>query len=474
MFEEYLRYVDEKAEDITALSDAIFDYAEVAYTEIKSSEALANALEKEGFTVRCGVAGIPTAFTASYGSGKPAVGILAEYDALDDLSQEANVAAPKKRPDTNIGHGCGHNLFAGGSFGAAIAVKEYVRKTGKGSVTLFGCPAEEGGAGKVFLARAGIFDRVDAVVSWHPEKIYMVRTRPSLALINANFYFKGKSAHAGSSAFLGRSALDAMELMNVGVNYLREHMEPTSRIHYAILDGGGKAANVVQSHAAVSYIVRAVDIAAANALFLRVKKCAEGAATMTETDWSFEVLSGYSNLITNSVLQETAYEAMQALSIPVPTPEENAFGEALRATMDLTAEQKNATVYSEKLLPPAPPKPHGGSTDTADVSWHVPTVQMHIGTWAVGTPGHSWQAVAQGKSSYAKKAMLYAAKAVVGTCLRLISEPERIERARAEFLEKTAGGYVCPIPEGVQPPIPGSVSPIFFPPVFRNPLRRSQ
>ncbi|MBQ3866870.1 MAG: amidohydrolase [Clostridia bacterium] len=453
MFEKYINEVDRKSAEIFGVSDGIWDHAEIAFAERVSSGLLADALEKEGFTVTRGLAGIPTAFKAVYGASRPVMGILAEFDALQGINQAAGATEQKTIPGPDVGHGCGHNLFAGGSFGAALAVKAYLEDhPEKGSVVLFGCPGEENGAGKVYMARAGVFNGVDAVVSWHPEKMYMVRTRPSLALVTVKYSFRGIAAHAGGSPHLGRSALDAAELMNVGVNFLREHMELTSRIHYAFLDAGGEAPNVVQSHAVVRYIVRASTLKEVLKLRARVDDIARGAALMTGTTVSWQQENGYSELITVPAMQQTAYEAMQDVPLPMPTEEENAFGRALQKTMPL--DELPETVYAEKLLPPAPPKPHGGSTDTADVSWICPTVQMHIGTWAIGTPGHSWQAVSQGKSSYAHKATLYAAKSVAGTVLRLFEDPARLEKAKEEHREKTKGGYVCPIPDDILPNVP--------------------
>lgn len=449
MFEKYLSVVDKKQAEICGVSDGIWDHAETAYQEKISSGILADALEKEGFEVTRGVGGIPTAFRAVYGEGKPVMGILAEFDALAGLNQAAGATEKKEIPGPDIGHGCGHNLFAGGSFGAALAVKAYLERRGEGTLVFFGCPAEENGAGKVFLARAGVFQGVDAIVSWHPEKMYMVRTRPALALVTVDYSFEGIAAHAGGSPHLGRSALDAVELMNVGANFLREHMETTCRIHYAITDTGGDAPNVVQAHAKVKYIIRALTGEKVRALHARVDDIARGAALMTGTKVSWQVVNAYSELITIPTLQQTAYEAMQDIPLPVPTEEENAFGRALQETMRLP--QMPETVYAEELLPPAPAVAHGGSTDTADVSWNCPTVQMHIGTWAIGTPGHSWQAVSQGKSSYAHKALLYAAKAVAGTIMRLVEDPLLLERAKAEHREKTKGGYICPIPDEIKP-----------------------
>lgn len=454
MFEEYLKTIDEQAESITKLSDFLWDHPETAFQEKESSKAIVDYLENAGFQILRKAAEIPTAFMATYGTGKPHLGILAEYDALPGLSQEANCTAPRAIDGRENGHGCGHNLFAGGSVAAALAVKSYIEKTGKGCVTLFGCPAEEGGGGKVFMARAGLFRDIDAVVSWHPESMYMVRTRPALANVKVRYRFQGVAAHAGANPEAGRSALDAVELMNVGANFLREHMDLTSRIHYAILDTGGTAPNVVQSHAEVAYLIRAIDSEAVRELRERVDKIAQGAALMTETEVKSTITGGYANLITIPTLQATANEAMHDIPLPVPTEAETRFGRALQQTMKMTEAQKAAPLYAEKVLDPAPPKAHGGSTDTADVSWNCPTVQMHVGTWVTGTPGHSWQSVTQGKGSYAHKAMLWAGKAVAGTILRLMEKPETLAKSREEWQEKTQGRYVCALSPEMKPTSP--------------------
>lgn len=332
-----------------------------------------------------------------------------------------------------------------------MAVKAYIEETGKGSVTLFGCPAEEGGGGKVFMARGGVFSDVDAIVSWHPESMYMVRTRPALANICINYTFEGIAAHAGAAPEKGRSALDAVELMNIGTNFLREHMDLTSRVHYAILDGGGKAPNMVQSHAVVQYLIRAVDTESVRALRARVDRIAQGACLMTDTTVTSEVVSAYANLITIPTLQAVANEAMHDIPLPVPTEEDMEYAKKLQKTMTLTKAQQSMPIFANIVKDPAPPVAHGGSTDTADVSWNSPTVQMHIATWIVGTPGHSWQSSSQCRSPYAKRAMLYAGKAVAATIMRLMNDPESIEKAKQEHAEKTAEGYVCDLPDDLMP-----------------------
>jgi aminobenzoyl-glutamate utilization protein B len=451
LYEKHLKVIDENKDIFCEVSDAIWENPETSFEEYFATEIMTKKLEENGFSVTYNVSGIPTAFAATYGTGKPSLGILAEYDGLEGLSQEGEIAEKKSIPGKDKCHGCGHNLFAGGSLAAAFAVKDYIEKTGQGSITLFGCPAEEGGAGKVFMARDGVFNDIDAIVSWHPEQMYMVRTRPALANVKVDYSFEGTAAHAGANPHQGRSALDALELMNVGVNFLREHMELTSRIHYAILDAGGTAPNMVQSHAVVRYMIRATDAAAVRALQRRVDKIAEGAALMTETTVTSKVNSAYSDLITIPTLQAVANEAMHDIPLPVPTEEELEYGRALQSTMNLTEAQKAKPMFTDTVLDPAPPVAHGGSTDTADVSWNCPTVQMHIGNWVVGTPGHSWQSTSQSRGSYAKKAMLYAGKAVAGTLIRLFENPELIEKAKTEHKAKIGDGYVCGIPADVQP-----------------------
>ena len=450
-YEKYLKIIDEKADVFCNISDTLWDDAELSFEEYKAAKLLTDILEKEGFTVERGVGGIPTSFTATFGNGKPRLGILAEYDALSGMSQVACITEKKSIPGKDAAHGCGHNLFAGGSVAAAFAMKAYIEETGKGSVTLFGCPGEEGAGGKVFMAREGVFNGTDAVVSWHPECMYMVRTRPALATVEVDYAFEGIAAHAGAAPHRGRSALDAVELMNVGCNFLREHMELTSRVHYAILDAGGTAPNQVQSHAVVRYLIRAVDSAGVRELHERVNRIAEGAALMTDTTVTAKVTSAFSDLITIPALQALANEAMHDIPVPVATEEELAYGKTLQQTFKITAEQASRPPFATKVLDPAPPVAHGGSTDTADVSWVCPTVQMHIGTSVVGTPGHSWQNVSQNRASYAKKSMLYAGKAVAATLMRLLERPEVLEQAQKEHFAKTGGNYICPLPKDVKP-----------------------
>lgn len=453
LYEKFLNSIDENKDLFYGVSDYLWDNPETSFGEYKAVNYITKILEENGFEVTLNLSGIPTAFKATFGSGKPSLGVLAEYDGLDNMSQEACVTEKKAIEGKDKNHSCGHNLFAGGSLAAAFAVKKYIEETGKGKITFFGCPAEEGGGGKVYMARDGVFNDVDAIVSWHPEKMNMVRTRPALANIKVDYTFEGIASHAGAAPQKGRSALDALELMNIGANFLREHMELTSRIHYAILDAGGSAPNMVQSHAVVQYLIRAVDAEGVRELKRRVDLLAEGAAMMTETSVTSKVVSAYANLITIPTLQKVANEALHDIPVPLPTEEELAFGKELQKTFKLTKEEEKMPVFADKVLDPAPPVAHGGSTDTADVSWNCPTVQMHIATWAIGTPGHSWQSDTQGKFSYAKKMMLFAGKAVAGTLMRLYDNPEYIENARKEHSEKIGSGYVCELPDDVKPEI---------------------
>ena len=446
--QHFLQEIDICREEIFSISDSIWDFAELQFEETKSAELLCTHLEAHGFTVVRGVAGMKTAFTATYGATAPAIGILAEYDALSGLSQKANSVIPEAVPGMTEGHGCGHNLFAAGSFAAALAVKKGIDLSGKGKVTLFGCPAEEGGGGKVKMAQDGVFSQTDAVVSWHPESMHMVRTRPALANIDCLYSFHGISSHAGAAPHLGRSALDALELMNIGIQFLREHMEPTSRINTSITNAGSAAPNVIPDFAQGRFLIRAETPDQVRDLAARIDRIAQGAALKTDTTVEYKFLKGYNSLVTIPALQQAVYESMLQIPIPQPTAEDIAFGEALRATMPLSDEQRKKPLYPTEVIPPAPPKPHGGSTDTADVSWVCPTVQVHGGSWGIGTPGHSWQIVSQGKSHFSKESMLYTAKVLALTAVRLINDPDLLEQAKAEHRERTAGGYQPMTPPG--------------------------
>ena len=435
MYGEYLKIVDDNADKITALSDYLYDHPETSFLEVKSSQALIKALKGEGFTVTTPVAGLNTAFTATFGEGEPHIGVLCEYDAIGGYSQVGAVDHQEEIKGEINAHGCGHNLFAGGSFGAVLAIKDYIEKNGRGKVTLFGCPAEEGGGGKVIMCDNGVFDTVDAVVSWHPESMYMVRTRPALACMKVDYTFKGISAHAGANPQDGRSALDAVELMNIGANFMREHMPATARIHYAILDAGGDAPNVVQSHAKVRYMIRANTVSDVDNLADRVSRIAKGATLMTDTEVKEERIVTYKDLITIPTLQALANEVMQSIPLPVATKEETEWAKKLQKSFNKEVEGEP---FANIVLPPAPPVAHGGSTDTANVSHVCPTVQMHVGCWIKGTPGHSWQSATESKSDYAKRATIWAGKAVAGIAISLIADCDILKRAKEEHSAKKA------------------------------------
>jgi aminobenzoyl-glutamate utilization protein B len=423
-------------------------------------------LEQQGFCVKRGLAGIPTAVMGEAGVGGPVVAFLGEYDALPGLAQQAGMAKRAPLPGCDSGHGCGHNLLGAGSLLAAAAVKDWLQASGTpGRVRYYGCPAEEGGAAKTYLVRAGVFDDVDVAISWHPAPFNSVTFAQNLANTRIDFSFAGRASHAAAAPHLGRSALDAVELMNVGVNYLREHMPSTARIHYAYIDAGGVAPNVVQAHATVRYLIRAREQPQLGPLVERVRKCAEGAALMTETTVSAQVVSAVSNLLPNTPLEEAMFRNFQRLGSPPWDAADRAFAEEIRATLsreDIVAAFRRAGLPVDVTLPlcaevvplGARGEPMMGSTDVGDVSWVVPTVQARGATCAIGTPGHSWQMTAQGKSPLAHKGMVYTAKVMAGTALDAFLDPALIARAKADHAARTRETpYVCPLPADKEPPI---------------------
>lgn len=448
---KYLEVIDRMGPAVMEMAAGVWKTPEISFREERSAARIKRFLADNGFSIEENVAGLPTAFVASFGSGKPEVGFIAEYDALADMSQKALATRPEKLADEPHGHGCGHHLYCGGAVAAALAVREYLASTGKpGTVKVLGCPGEEGGSGKAYMARAGVFSGLDAALGGHPESMWAVRTRGSLACCTVSYRFDGRASHAGATPHLGRSALDALELMNVAVNFLREHMPLDNRVHYAITDAGGQAPNVVQARAEELYMMRGRDNASLAALCRRVELCAQGAALATETRMSSRFESGSSNLITIPTLQKTLHRAMLDLELPTPTEAEIAYAKELVRTMP--ERDPGLPLYPEKVLPlPEVIAPHFGSTDTGDVSWNCPTVQMHMGSWIVGTPGHSWQAVAQGLNGFALRSMLYAGKAQALAAIRLMERPELLAAAKKEHLEKTGGKYEPVLPPGHLP-----------------------
>ncbi len=458
--------VEAKAAAYADLSDRIWATPELRFAEHASVEAQIARMEAEGFRVTRAVAGLPTAFVAEAGEGGPTIAFLGEFDALAGLSQEAGVAEPRTATPGANGHGCGHNLLGAGAMLAAVAARDVLAAGGlPGRIRYYGCPGEEGGSGKTFMARAGAFDGVDAAVTWHPGGVNGVMSVRTLANYQVHFRFRGRAAHAAGSPHLGRSALDAVELMNVGVNYLREHVPQDSCIHYAITDSGGLSPNVVQARAEVLYLIRAPRAAEARALLERVRACAEGAAIMTGTSWSMEVDKACSETLPNTVLESAMHRHFAGIGAPAYDEADRAFATAIRAS--LTAEDIASGVASYGVDPAlgAMPLHEGvtpfdgtsivqyGSTDVGDVSQIVLTVQAWGGCWAVGTPFHTWQAVAQGKSPAAHKGMATAATVMAATALEALSDPDLLARAGAELASRLgAAPYVNPIPAEVVPP----------------------
>ena len=459
------RGVDTIKPRFVELSDRVWAMPEVCYTEARSSAEHLAELRHQGFRITEQVAGIPTAVMGEWGNGGPVIAFLGEYDALPGLSQEAGVAEPRPLETGGHGHGCGHNLLGSAALLAATAVKDWLAEHKlPGRVRYYGCPAEEGGAAKAFMVRDGAFDDADIAITWHPSSFWEVVVTPSLANTRADFIFTGRTAHAAASPHLGRSALDAVELMNVGVNYMREHMPSDARVHYALLDTGGIAPNVVQAHARVRYSIRARDLPGMNELVGRVHKIAQGAALMTETKVEMKIISAVSNILPNTPLEAALHGIMEELGPPHFDDTDKNFAQQIQST--LTDKDIETVYYSIGMEPTERPladfivpldakrNPQIGSTDVGDVSWVVPTVQVHAPTVAIGTPFHTWQVVAQGKSPHAHKAMVQAAKAMAGLGVRALTEPELIAAAKADLNRRTARTpYVSPLPENVAPPL---------------------
>jgi len=452
------------------LSDRVWAMPEVCYTEARSAAEHLAELRHQGFRITENVADIPTALMGEAGEGGPVIAFLGEYDALPGLSQEAGVAEPRPVETGGHGHGCGHNLLGSAALLAATALKDWLAEhKAPGRVRYYGCPAEEGGAAKAFMVRSGAFDDVAIAITWHPSSFWEVSVTPSLANTRADFIFTGRTSHAAASPHLGRSALDAVELMNVGVNYMREHMPSDARVHYALLDTGGIAPNVVQAHARVRYSIRARDLPGMNELVGRVHKIAQGAALMTETRMEMRVISAVSNVLPNTPLEQTLHRIMADLGPPHFDAADEDFAAKIRATL---TEKDIASIYhtigmdptdrplADFLVPlDAKRNPLIGSTDVGDVSWVVPTVQVHSPTVAIGTPFHTWQVVAQGKTPAAHKAMVQAAKAMAGLGVHALTEPELIVAAKADLRKRTARTpYVSPLPDGIAPPLDMSVN----------------
>ncbi len=456
--------VDARADAYCALADRIWDMPELNFQEHRSAAEHTAMLRSEGFRVTEGVCGIPTAVMGEAGEGGPVIAILGEYDALPGLSNEAGVAEHRPLPGDGSGHACGHNLLGAGAMLAAAAVKDWLAERGlPGRVRYYGCPAEEGGAAKTFMVRDGAFADVDIAISWHPAPFSGVNEPYSLAILLLDFSFTGRASHAAAAPQLGRSALDAAELMNVGVNYMREHMPSDARIHYAYLDAGGIAPNVVQAKTTVRYLVRAAELLELQVLAERVRRVAEGAALMTETTVTSSTVSAMSNLLGNTPLERAMHASFQRLGPPEWDAADRAFAEQIRATVrpdDITSAHRrfgipetDAPLCDQTVPLEAKGAKMVGSTDVGDVSWAVPTVQARGATYAIGTPGHSWQLTAQGKTPAAHKGMLHVAKVMASTAADVLSDPALLQAAKADHQARLAKTpFVSPLPAGLQPP----------------------
>lgn len=476
-----LDYIDEKAGVVTDTADQIWDFAELSLREFKSGDLYAKVLREEGFEVVHPFAGIETAFRASYGSGKPVIGILAEYDALTGLSQVSGKTEREELIPNGNGHGCGHNLLGAGSMAAAFGIKKYLEEKGegKGTVILYGCPGEEGAATKAFMARDGVFDECDAALTWHPANANQVESGTCNTCIQSEYKFTGIAAHAAGAPDKGRSALDAVELMNIGVQFLREHMPDSARIHYSITDAGGDSPNVVQPRAQVLYMVRSIWVKEALELQERVDRIALAASMMTDTKMEKKFIDGCSNQIPNEVLEKLLWDNFDEIGLPSYTKEEMDYAKALYDSVEVKDEKLpgaatyesqeifdfvdekscHGTVPMNNFLIPYrySEKPRMGSTDVGDVSWCVPTAQLRTATFPAQAPGHSWQNVSCGRTSIAHKGTLLAGKVIAAAAVDLMERPELLEAAKKEFdgKMKRYGGYVCPVPKGAVPTVPG-------------------
>jgi aminobenzoyl-glutamate utilization protein B len=447
--------IDARRAGYTAIADQIWSFAELGYQEHKSSALLQQELRSAGFTVRSGVADIPTAFVATYGSGKPVVGVLAEFDALPGLSQ---AATPERRPLVAHapGHACGHHLFGTATVAAAIAVKDLMARTKQpGTIRVYGTPAEEGGGGKIYMVRAGLFDGADVVLDWHPASENDAGPGTSLANKSGKFRFRGISAHASGAPWSGRSALDGVEAMNHMVNLMREHVPDGTRIHYVITNGGA-APNVVPDFSEVYYYVRHRDAKIVLELWDRIQKAADGAATGTGTTVELEVVNGVYALLPNEALARAIDANLRRVGGVKYTPAERAFAEKIGATLTGGARDP---AEAERVKPFAQ-SDAGGSTDVGDVSWVVPNSGFNTATWVPGTPAHSWQAVAAGGMSIGHKGMVNAAKTMAMTVYDLLTTPALVASARAEFERRRGPSFVYrPLIGERKPPLDYRVNP---------------
>ena len=459
-------FVSKNQKRFQELADKVWSTPETCYSEQNSMSAHVDELIYHGFSVTKGIANIPTAVVGEYGTDGPIIAFLGEYDALAGLSQKAAVFHQDPVKKGENGHGCGHNLLGSASMQAAVALRDWLKDSNlPGVVRYYGCPAEEGGAAKTFMVRDKIFKDVDAAITWHPGCLPGIVKGSSLANCRVDFTFEGRASHAAVSPHLGRSALDAIELMNVGVNYMREHMPDKARIHYALIDGGGISPNVVQAKAQVRYVVRDETTPKMMELLERVKEIAKGAALMTQTKVKTKILAGVSNLLYNETLGNIMQGNLDQLGVPEFSKEEHLYAKKYQDTLtrkDIESAYSHAgidlvegQVLAETVVAgDVKPVDMGGSTDVADVSWVVPTVSLWGANYAIGTPFHSWQMTAQGKSSIAIKGMTHAAMVMAATGFDLILNKTILDDAWSEHnktIEKE--GYMLPISLSASPPI---------------------
>lgn len=459
------KIVDSKSAAYFDLSDKIWDVPELNYQEFNAARRHEELLRHEGFSVTSAIAEIPTAVMGEAGKSGPVIAILGEYDALPGLSQQAGIAHQQPAAVGAAGHGCGHNMLGAGALLAASSVKEWLEAEGiPGRVRYYGCPAEEGGSSKGFMVKQGAFDDVDIAICWHPAAFTGVTEATSLACVEVEFTFKGRASHAAVAPELGRSSLDAVELMNIGVNYMREHMPSTARVHYALIDGGGIAPNVVQSRAVVRHLVRAATLGEMWELLERVKKIAHGAALMTETTVEIKQLSGEANLVGNAPLEAAMHRNLMTLGGPEFDDADRRFAAEIQKTLsraDITASYarcglpvKDEALSTDIYSPAQARSTAAGSTDVGTVSWIVPTVQCRVACYAVGTPYHSWQLVAQGKAPAAHKGIALAAKAMAGVAKDLFTDKALMSAAKAEFQKfRSANEFKNPIGLDMTPPL---------------------
>lgn len=470
-----LTAVDHNKELLCQVSDKLWDHPEIGFHESYATELYCSTLKELGFQVEQNLAGIPTAFSGTYGEGGPVIGFLGEFDALPELSQQDGALNKCPVQEGAPGHGCGHNLLGVGSMAAALAVKEYLQTNNiPGTVKFFGCPAEEGGSGKGFMARSGVFQDVDIAFSWHPGEVNSVSTEGTMSNYQICYHFHGISSHAAMAPELGRSALDALELMNMGVQFLREHVPTDTRIHYAITNTGGSAPGTVQPYAEAVYLLRAVHPEQLIDLYERVNQIAKGAAMMTGTTVEIEFIKACSNVLINSELNRVMQKNLEEVppaefdeaDLQLAREYQKTFSKG-RTYYDMLVDEVTDPNLKAELQAKSDEPIHAGvmplaqerqgfvSSDVGDVSWNCPVAQINAATMPAGVAMHSWQMVAVGKTAMAKKGMLRAAKVMAASAIDALEDPSVIQRAKEELQRRTGGKpYRSPIPPEVQPKLP--------------------